>query len=88
MNELEKARLVINETDEQMAALFMRRMQAAETIAAYKKETGKAIKDPEREKALIARNTEFITDEALKPYYEKFIRRMIDLSCDYQAECM
>ena len=40
MNELEEARKIINQTDEQMAELFARRMEAVRQIAAYKKEKG------------------------------------------------
>ena len=37
MDALQEARKIINEVDEQMAALFCRRMEAAAMVAAYKK---------------------------------------------------
>ena len=84
MNELENARLTINETDRKMAKLFSARMKAAEAIAAYKKERGLPVYDAEREAELIARNCALIEDETLKPYYADFIRKTIGISRDYQ----
>lgn len=84
MTELDEARLQINEADEMMAALFEKRMNAVKTIAAYKAATGRPVKDPEREAALIAKNRTFIRDAAFLPYYETFIRNVIDISCAYQ----
>ena len=37
MDEMERARLEIDEADREMAALFEKRMEAAKTIAFYKK---------------------------------------------------
>ena len=37
MDTLQEARGIINEVDEQMATLFVRRMQAAQMVAEYKK---------------------------------------------------
>lgn len=84
MNELENARLIINETDRDMAKLFSERMKAAKIIAAYKKERGLPVYDAEREAELIKRNCELIEDEELKPYYSDFIRKTIGISRDYQ----
>ena len=39
-NRLEEARRIINEIDEQMAGLFVKRMKAAEMVFEYKKEFG------------------------------------------------
>ena len=56
MNQLEQARIEINKIDEQMAVLFERRMQAAEQVAAYKKQQGLPIFDKAREQAVIEKN--------------------------------
>ena len=55
MNQLEQARIEINKIDEQMAVLFERRMQAAEQVAAYKKENGLPILDTGREREVLNR---------------------------------
>ena len=60
MDALQEARKIINEVDEQMAALFCRRMEAAAMVAAYKKETGMPILDAAREEAVIRQGLERI----------------------------
>ena len=49
MDLLQEARKIISEVDEQMAKLFQRRMEAAQLVAAYKKEHGMPILDAARE---------------------------------------
>ena len=88
MNDLEKARLDINEIDKEMAALFERRMAAAEKIAAHKIANGLSVKDEAREKALIEKNCRYISSSAIEPYYARFLRGVIDISCDYQEALM
>ena len=68
MNQLEQARIEINKIDEQMAVLFERRMQAAEQVAAYKKQQGLPIFDKTREQAVIEKNLSRIQNQAYCPY--------------------
>ena len=49
MNDLELARKEITRIDGEMARLFEARMEAAETIAHYKKEHGLSIRDYARD---------------------------------------
>ena len=49
MSKLEDARKIINEVDRAMAELFVKRMEAVETVAAYKKERGLPVLDAARE---------------------------------------
>lgn len=84
MSDLEKAREGINEVDRQMAALFVRRMAYAKTIASYKQAHGLPIDDLAREDALIARNAGYIADPELLPYYTDALRHTIRLSKRYQ----
>lgn len=84
MDLLNQARKIINETDEEMAKLFVRRMQAAEMVAQYKKENGMPILDPVREEQVIQRNADFIEDEEMRSYYIPFIRRNMEISRAYQ----
>lgn len=80
MTELEKARHIINDVDKQMAQLFEQRMDAARTVAEYKKQHGLKIDDFAREEQIIAKNTALIKDEDYKSYYVNFLRESINLS--------
>lgn len=88
MNELQEARNEISAVDEEMARLFERRMRAAAVIADYKRRNGLSVKDPAREQELIKRNRSYIESEEIESYYVQFLRRTIDLSCEYQARLM
>ena len=85
MNQLEQARIEINKIDEQMAVLFERRMQAAEQVAAYKKQQGLPIFDKAREQAVIEKNLSRIQNQAYCPYSPAFLQHLKDLSKEYQA---
>lgn len=85
MNELEKARKLINEIDAQMAQLFEKRMQASEMVASYKREHGLSILDTSREKEVIKKNSEYINNSVIKEYYVSFLQKTMELSRDYQA---
>ena len=84
MDLLQEARNIINDIDDQMAHLFVRRMRAAEMIAQYKKEHGLPIFDAQRENAVISNGTKRIHDEALRSYYTDFIRNTMAVSKQYQ----
>ncbi len=80
MNDLQKARQIINETDVEMARLFEKRMDAARLVAAYKKQCGLPVDDLAREEELIKRNTALITDEDYRSYYVNFLQNTVALS--------
>ena len=82
--DLEEAREAIREIDREMTALFERRMRAAEAIAAYKKEHGLPITDPEQEKRVLERNTALLEDPALAGYYRAFQTGVMEVSKRYQ----
>lgn len=84
MNDLQKAREIINNVDKEMARLFEIRMDAAKTIAAYKKENGLPIDDLSREATIINKNTEYIEKEEYKSYYVNFLKSNIKISKDLQ----
>ncbi|MBO5262027.1 MAG: chorismate mutase [Clostridia bacterium] len=85
MNELEQARKIINEVDEQMAALFEKRMYASELVAKYKKEHGLSILDEEREKQVIHNNSALIKNPVYQEYYAEFIKETMRISRSYQS---
>ena len=86
--DLEEAREVIEKTDEEMAELFIRRMEAAREIAAYKMERGLQVDDRERESAIVMKQSELIKDEELRPFYVQFLQNNIDVSKRWQHRLM
>ncbi len=88
MDQLNQAREIINEVDEEMAKLFVRRMRAAELVASYKQEKGMPVFDPAREEQVVQRNAERIEDEEMRGYYIPFIRRNMELSRAYQQKLL
>ena len=73
MNKLEEARKSINEIDKEMAALFVKRMEAAKLVSEYKIEHGLPILDQNRENEVISKNSKFVEDEALRSFYVNFL---------------
>ena len=69
MNELERAREIINEVDKEMALLFEKRMLASELVAKYKKERGLSILDKTRENEVTCKNSEMIKNSVYQEYY-------------------
>ena len=86
MDELNDARKQINEIDKQMAELFVKRMHAAESVAAYKREHGLAILDAKREEEVVRRNSAYVEDDELRGYYVEFIKNTMSVSRAYQAK--
>ena len=84
MDQLQEARQTINSVDQQMAALFVRRMEACRVIAGYKKERALPIYDAEREQAVLKKNSAYVEDEQIKDYYLRFLQGLMDLSKLYQ----
>ena len=83
-NKLDEARSIINEVDEQMAELFVKRMRAAELVYEYKKEFGLPILDEKREAAVIQQNAALVEDEVLKSSYMDFLKNVMSISRAYQ----
>ena len=83
-SKLEDARKIINVVDSQMAALFVKRMRAAELVYEHKKEFGLPILDQNREDAVIAKNSALIEDELLKGYYIDYLKHLMSVSRAYQ----
>lgn len=88
MDQLQQARAQIDEIDAQMAALFEQRMQAVGQVAQYKAATGKPVFDPAREDAVLTKNTARLQDEALRPYYRRFLEQAMAVSRAYQRQLL
>ncbi len=86
--ELESARKVINEVDEELARLFRKRMEAAKRVAKYKKEVGMPIFDAARENEIIQRGGERVKDETVRGYYVSFLHSVMDISKAYQSRIL
>ncbi len=84
MNDLETARLKINEIDKQMADLFVKRMEAVKSVALYKQEKGIRVTDLAREAEVIRKNSALVENESLKPYFVDFLQNNMDISKAYQ----
>ena len=84
MDEIEKARMEINEADKGIAELFCKRMNAVRAVAEYKKKRGLPVLDAEREAAVIAKNSRLVEDEELRSYYVNYLKYIMELSRAYQ----
>lgn len=84
MDALEKARLTINQIDDEMAELFVRRMEACASVAQYKKEHGLPIFNAAREEEVIRRGEARVENDLLRGYYVNFQRGCMELSKQYQ----
>ncbi len=82
--ELQKARDVIRTLDEEMAGLFVRRMEAVREIAAYKRMRGLPIEDLAQEAQMLADRGRLIADPELRPYYLRFLQDTMDVSKRWQ----
>ena len=80
MTDLEKARIMINDADREMARLFEKRMDAVKLVTAYKKENCLPVEDLSREEEMINRNAAAIRNEDYRSYYVSFLRSAIELS--------
>ena len=75
----------IDAADRQLLDAFLKRMEAAEAIAAYKKERGLPVLDSSREEALLEKIKER-TPEAMQPYSRALYETLLKLSRQRQEE--
>lgn len=86
MLNLEEARIIINEVDNQMAKLFEKRMQAVLDVVHYKMENGLPVLDTKREAEVIEKNLKLLENEELKPYFNEFLEHSMAVSRHYQQD--
>lgn len=87
--DLEQIRLGINSVDTQIIQLLAQRRELARQVAYYKLETGKPIKDVQREQQLITRLINQIAEMQLDvpaDLLNAVYRNIIDDSCNYQQK--
>lgn len=80
MDELQQARVQIDEIDRRMAQLFCQRMDAVRSVAAYKQEHGMEVLDAGRETAVVEKNLAALPQAEYAAYYEDFIRHLMGVS--------
>ena len=85
---LEEARAEIAVIDREMAALFARRMAAAEPIADWKREHGLPVLDEAQEARVLEHGMAQIDDPAIRALYPDFQRNVMRLSREYQRQRM
>ncbi len=88
MEELQKARELIDRIDHEMARLFAMRLDAAKMVAAYKIKNGLPIDDLDREAEIIKRNSKYIENNEYEAYYVDFLKNNIQLSKEVQRRQM
>ncbi len=82
---LEECRKEIDSIDKELTKLFAKRMETAKNVAAYKKKTGMAIYDAERERKLLEK-VEELAGEEYGDYARRLYGTILDLSRTYQAK--
>jgi monofunctional chorismate mutase len=85
MKTLEMCRLELNEIDNQLKELFLRRMEVINDVSAYKKANGIAIYDPERERAMKERLSSDLK-EPMKTLYLQFLDAILNSSKELQSD--
>ncbi len=83
MRELNEIRLDINQIDNEMQKLFLKRMALSEQVADYKIVTGDRVLKPDREQALLEMMCERIPDN-LQPEYVSMLKGIIRVSRMHQ----
>lgn len=82
--DLEKIREQINEVDDQIATLYNERMELVKQVVLAKKESGKAVDDPEREKKILIRVSDKV-DEDKQVYLKRVFETLFETSKAYQT---
>lgn len=84
MDELQKSRKKIEKIDKKMAMLFEKRMHTTKKIGEYKKSNNLQVYDKARENYLLEKNSNYISNKELIPYYHEFLQTTMNISKKYQ----
>jgi chorismate mutase/prephenate dehydratase len=82
--ELKDIRQKIDQIDDQIAKLYNERMHCVAEVIDAKKQTGKAVFDPDREKNIILRVADLVDDDK-KVYLKRVFETLMDTSKAYQT---
>lgn len=86
MNNLDEARIKINEIDQKLIELFKQRMELSKEIGLYKYENNLPILDESREEILKNKDLKLLNDKALEKYYLMFLEGVLNSSKEYQKD--
>lgn len=86
MRNIEELRKEIDKIDQELVALFERRMDVVNEVAKFKIATGKALKDSNREKTLIEKNITFLKNKDYKHYLKVFFKDIMESSRSFQSQ--
>lgn len=81
---LTELRKQIDLIDFEMLQLFKKRMALSFEVGQYKKEQKLAVLDTSREQEAVELRKQWLSDDHLWPYYERFIKEVMLLSKEYQ----
>ncbi|MBQ8391784.1 MAG: chorismate mutase [Clostridia bacterium] len=84
---LEECRKEIDSIDKELVALFVKRMNVAKDVAEYKRATGKAVYDSERERRLLEKVEENAGEE-FGDYARRLYSSILELSRNYQSKSL
>lgn len=85
---LDEAREIINNIDDEMISLYLKRMAAVKMVCEYKIENNIPILDTGREHILVEKNIEKLGNKEIEPYYLEFFNGVLSSSKDYQEFLM
>lgn len=82
-DKLEKARLKVAETDEQIVPLLVKRLAVVEEIGRIKQREGLGVKDVGRERKVLDRVGELAGEENAE-YVQEIYREVMNQACRFQ----
>ncbi|MFA7075565.1 MAG: chorismate mutase [Candidatus Izemoplasmatales bacterium] len=85
---MENLRKKIDLLDDEMLTLFLKRMELVKRIALNKQAEGLPVLNQEREKEILSRLTNKVSDKYLSGLYPKFIVNVMEISRVYQELLM
>lgn len=88
MDELLKLRDKIDELDAQLLPLFLERMEVCGRVAEYKRKTGKAIFDAEREKKVLENKLKMLKTDDMKTEVYDFFNSIMTISRVRQSKLL
>ena len=83
--ELNEIRQSIDKIDDQISALYLQRMDLVNQVSQAKKQSGKAVFDPEREKKILLRITDGDMTDDMKIYLKRVFESIFETSKAYQT---
>lgn len=84
---LNDLRIEIDKIDDEMAAIFEKRMNVVKNISIIKQENNLPVLDSSRENEIFIKNISKVKEE-LQPYYQSFLKEILETSKSYQRNIL